>query len=160
GVRLIVLSVAAASTVPLTACWSVLGGDLAPVPAVSDFYVDPQGETSESRFRTITSALAAANASKAPTRTIHVAAGMYGAVTGGTFPLEVRGGISIEGAGIGATILQGTGLVSVSAPAISTAVVRATILVGETAKTSRIADLSLVSDGPSTPAAYEGIVCD
>ena len=57
-------------------------------------------------LRTITSALAAAKWSPL---TIQVAAGTYDALLGEQFPLMLRGGVTLQGAGADATIVQGLG---------------------------------------------------
>ncbi len=82
----------------------------------SDFYVDgaspstgPLG-SAQCPFRTITEALAAATASAAPSRTVHVAAGTYNASRGERFPLGLRNGVSLVGSGSKATMIEGVGL--------------------------------------------------
>jgi hypothetical protein len=132
-----------------------LHGDVADVTA--DFYVDPVATAGSGRFKTITDAIAAANASTAPAKTIHVAAGTYG--NGETFPLILRDGTSLIGEGTDKSILSGggpTGAVGATsfAPDISPIV---TLLVGDPVKTTRIADLALKGD---QTVGSQGIACD
>jgi len=141
----------------LSGCWNLIGGDLRPESA--DFYVDPSGASGA--FPTIRAALAAAEASSLPNRTIHLAAGTYEAATGETFPLELRG-ISLVGAGADRTILRGSGTAGIARPDVSNeAEVVAALVVGEVGKRpTTISDLSILSTGSPGAAGTEAIVCD
>jgi hypothetical protein len=137
----------------------------APVATASDFYVDPLSDGGDCPFSTISAALRAARSSTAVERTIHLASGTYSPPTT-EFPIDLRGGISLEGSGVGASILVGTGLApniapprSARGPLSASTTVNATLLVGDPEKTSRIQGLTI---GPQVVelAGSEGIVCD
>ena len=127
----------------------------------SDFYVrmlPPDGGT---MYPTIREALSAANASSAQNCTIHLGAGTYS--EGEVFPLVLRNGLSLVGAGP-STNLLGTGPAGVLPPPVprgSAAAndVAATILVGDAAKASTVAHLSIQSPLANAPGS-DGIVCD
>jgi hypothetical protein len=131
------------------------GGDAAPL---SVFYVDPAATPGSGKFQTITAALDAANSSLAPLRTIYVASGSYD--TREKFPIILRDGTSLLGAGPGQTILAGSGgAAGVFGPSslVSVPNVAAAIVVGDRSKTSRVAHLSLRGTGDK---GSEGLVCD
>jgi hypothetical protein len=139
----------------------------APAMTATDFYVDPSGGACT--FRTITLALEAVRASTVTNgKTIHVAPGMYSAATGETFPLDLRGGIALIGAGSTgstATILHGAGLVPAQTPPQNAhttlskvQTVSAVLLVGDTMATSGISGLAL-QPPPGAADGLEAIVC-
>src|SRR5262249_51237019 len=84
-----------------------------PVPETrSDFYVDANASATPTGsqgcpYKTISDALAVAGSSQSATRTIHLAAGTYS--TNEIFPIVVRNGISLVGAGAASTTIQGEG---------------------------------------------------
>ncbi|WP_394833400.1 protein kinase [Pendulispora rubella] len=155
---------------------ATLGGDtvarpppqIATVNDVSDIYVDPHAAnggvgTKTSPLRTITAAISAASGLRAPARTIHVAEGRYSAATGETFPLVLRGGVSLSGAGAGATVIVGTGLVDTAGPGgtLYRGAVRAyaTIVLGDETATTELRGISL-QPGEGMLAEHFGVVCD
>ncbi|MCU1277436.1 MAG: hypothetical protein JWM53_982 [bacterium] len=131
----------------------------------ADFYVDATsfaGGTGNATcpFKTITAALTAANASTAATKIIHIAAGTYAA--GETFPLVVRKGISLAGAGASTTTIKGTGVVdhSTLGGTFNGAAYIVTILTGDATGTSTFSGLT-ITDALTAPAAgYLGVFCD
>ena len=131
---------------------------------VVDFYVDPNADAGGCVFPRITLALAAARMSTAPGRTIHVASGTYASSTGESFPLDLRGGISLVGADPSTTTLSGVGLVPQAPPhnalgsLASLSLVFASILVGDSAAATTISGLSMRPVGSS--AGTEAILCD
>jgi hypothetical protein len=138
-------------------------------PATSaDFYVDP-ASTGSCTYHTITLAAAAARASSATLRTIHVAAGTYTTASGESFPIDLRGGISLVGAGTAAgtgTLIQGAGLAADGTPPTNAhsnlskvPSVSALLLVGDATRSARIADVALQPPG-GTPDGMEAILCD
>src|SRR5262249_19880671 len=121
------------------------------------FYVTSAGGACT--FTTITAAIAAAVQSSAATRTIHVAPGTYG--TGETFPLDLRGGISLVGDGAHPTdtiIVGAAGLphgVAGGSVGINPIV---TLAVGDVARESRVENVRILSGGDAHDAV--GILCD
>jgi hypothetical protein len=130
---------------------------------VTDFYVDKSADAGACAFATLGAAAAAASASTAPSRTIHLAAGTYSVATGESFPIVLRG-ISLVGAGESQTVLTGTGLWDVPIPTNATSwltgtnMVVATLVVGDVTQVT-ISGLSLTQDS-ATMAGTEAIVCD
>ncbi len=94
------------------------------------------------------------------TRTIHIAAGMY--ATGETFPLVVRKGISLVGAGATTTTIKGTGLLDHSAAggALNGTTYNVTILTGDQTGTSTISGLTVTNTLSAATAGYLGVFCD
>jgi hypothetical protein len=135
--------------------------------ATSDFFVDPSADAGPCAFPTIGAAVAAAQSSRAPLpKTVHVPAGTYSAPAE-TFPIDLRGGISLVGAGRDATIVSGAALargfqtarnaltqLSRSGP------VYATFLVGDTQNASEISNLSIELPPGMPIDGREAIVCD
>jgi hypothetical protein len=143
-----------------------VGAGCAQPSTARDFYVDHSAATGSCRFPTIAAALSAANAVPCNcARTIHLAPGTYSTATGESFPIELRGGVSIAGAGA-ASIVTGTGAVNVSPPsnrmgALSSAsAIRATFLAGDVGATTSISSLSIVAPAGGNSAGQEAIVCD
>lgn len=142
-------------------------GDACPsLATANDFYVNHAAGTGAcSTFPTIVAAVEAAQASSASLRTIHLANGTYSVDTGESFPIELRGGISVVGAGPGESVVTGTGSVDVSLPvnefgSLTLAEsLAATFLVGDTVATTTISNLSIEAV-PGNNAGLEGIVCD
>jgi hypothetical protein len=130
----------------------------------SDFYVVRDGGAGACTFTTLSAALRAAKLSTADPRTVHLETDTYSAPTT-KFPIDLRGGISLEGNGAGASVLVGTGLADIApprnarGPLSASPEVNATILVGDPVKTSRIEALSIMPTAPE-PSGSEGIVCD
>ncbi len=108
--------------------------------------------------------MSAAQLSGAAARTIHVPAGTF-TVPAETFPIDLRGGISLVGAGR-ATIVEGAGSTTFAAPQnvlgpLSVAAqVQATLLVGDATKSSRLAALSIQPPAGQAIDGLEAIVCD
>jgi hypothetical protein len=140
--------------------------------SASDFYVAPAAGA-DCNFSTISAALQAARSSTAGERTVHLGGAVYSDST--DFPIDLRGGISLEGTGDSGehmTTLQGVGFTtSVGAPSngyaqLSSAVaVYAAILVGDPVKTSRVSGLSMApaaGPAPGTEGApgSEAIACE
>jgi serine/threonine-protein kinase len=133
----------------------------------TDFYVDqaatgPRRGTSACPFGSIADAVNAARASRAATKTVHVARGVYSARTGETFPIVLRGGVSLVGAGQEATVLEGLGPVpSDETPyADDPPPALAAIVVGDDAALTRIGDIGLRSGAAKSSMHDFGIYCD
>ncbi|HEX6839776.1 MAG TPA: DUF1565 domain-containing protein, partial [Polyangia bacterium] len=133
----------------------------------SDFYVDATSfaaatGTATCPFTTISAALTAANASTAANKTIHVAAGTYDAALGETFPLTVRQGISLVGAGAATTTIKGTGLLNhgTAGGTINDTTLNVTILTGDQTGTSTISGFTITSTLTTPTASYLGVFCD
>ena len=131
----------------------------------TDFYVDATsfaGGTGSAAcpYKTITAALTAANASTGANKVIHIAAGMY--ATGETFPLVVRKGISLAGAGASSTTIQGTGALDHSAAggALNGAAYNVTILTGDQTGTTTLSGLTITNTLTVATASYLGVFCD
>jgi hypothetical protein len=131
----------------------------------TDFYVDPSANAAPCSFPTITAAVSAAQSSIMTPRTIHVPAGTF-TTPGETFPIDLRGGISLVGAGQGATTVIGAGRTTFI-PAQNTrtwlsraATVQATFLVGDPEKASTISGLSLQPPAGRAIDGLEAIVCE
>jgi hypothetical protein len=128
----------------------------------SDFYVDgAAGAVATGSqgcpYKTIADALAAATQSSAAQKTIHIAAGTYS--TAETFPIVLRQGISLVGAGATTTTITGEGLWNgATAHSQQDAMVKTTIVVGSDGNaTNTISGLTLLP--ASTSGAY-GVFCD
>jgi hypothetical protein len=128
----------------------------------SDIYVDvaapPGGVGTAARpFARIGDALALAAASHAPNKVVHVAAGLYRSPAE-SFPIKLRGGVTLEGAGAGVTILQGAGRAP-SAPAGR----MVTVEIGDAAR-NRVANVTLRPPAsvisPNDGVGYVGLQCD
>ena len=131
----------------------------------SDFYVDATSfaaatGTSTCPFTTISAALTAANASTATTKTIHVAPGTYAA--GETFPLVLRKGISLVGAGAATTTIKGTGALdhSTAGGSINGTSYNVTILTGDQTGTSTISGFTITNTLMAPMGGYLGVFCD
>ncbi len=153
---------AAEATAPADAC---------PAPGTAtDFYVDHAG--GNCAYTTIGAAVVAAESSTATTKTIHVAPGTYDAPSE-VFPLSLRDGISLAGAGSTETFLVGAGPVPRGGPenafgALSTIgevspsvtdLSYVTLLVGDPSLPSTVSGLS-IKPPSSFFAGTEAIVCD
>ena len=140
-------------------------GDSATGPDAScgsgDFYVQA-GADGGSSFETITAALAAASASCAASKTVHVGPGSYSAATGESFPLVVRG-VSLVGAGAAATTVQGSGpianLFAPTAVSPGASPVSATLQVGSSTEQTVVSGLRIAAVAPVADGS-EAIVCD
>jgi hypothetical protein len=119
----------------------------------------PENGTAPCPFRTITAALARANASSATNKIVYVAAGIYAAET---FPLVVRG-LELRGAGASKTIVRGTGAHDQTPFGGDYAeALEVTFLVGHATEPTIVADLS-VQPPPAVSAPldpYVGVLCD
>src|SRR5579859_6993990 len=101
----------------------------------------------------ITISDAARLAASTPGTTIHVAAGTYSESTGEQFPIDLRGGTSLIGAGAGVTIVDGGFLREFQMSW------RMTLLIGDELETSRLSGVTVRnSTPPPTPAWGAGIV--
>jgi hypothetical protein len=130
-------------------------------------YVDqaapPGGDGSPGApFQTITEALDSIGTGKSIDRLVLVASGAYDRQHGEQFPLVLRGGVSLEGAGTALTKIQGAGSYLVGAngspvgllPSGSPSV---TMVVGDTTALTTVSRLSILAPDP---AADIGIFCD
>jgi hypothetical protein len=145
--------------------------DCSPFPdGAADLYVDSgsfDGATGIQAcpFRTIRAALDKVAQMSAKNVTIHLAAGSYSAETGEIFPIVLRGGTSLVGAGSGKTIIQGTGTYNHTAEGgqLNDATLSYTLVLGdETAMTTlrgfTVLPQSSISNPP--PLTVLGILCD
>jgi hypothetical protein len=134
----------------------------------SDLYVDANASATPTGsqgcpYKTISDALPVAGSSQSPTRTIHLAAGTYS--TNEIFPIVVRNGISIVGAGAGTTTIQGHGTFNASTDKSQIDLtLQATIVIGsDGASAPRAQTLSFVTLLPATatpPRNTYGVLCD
>ena len=128
-----------------------------PAPDAADFYVDiasPVTGTGSALcpVRTISEGLTLANASAASTKTVHIAAGDY---TVEDFPLLIRGGITLQGAGADRVTITGMGEYHSDLPTPSTA--RATALIGEPGRDNAIRGLTIRA-GEATRIGNVGVI--
>jgi hypothetical protein len=149
--------------------WRVVGGATGGCPPLArdarDLYVDASaapGGTGVARcpLRTVTAALAAAGDDG--DKTIHVAAGTYDAAGGERFPLVVRGGLTVVGAGPDVTRLVGTGPAGLAGrggiwPYLENS--QFTVVVGDPRRHTTIADLTVHAGTPAPLADRDGIAC-
>jgi tRNA A-37 threonylcarbamoyl transferase component Bud32 len=112
---------------------------------------------------TITAALALAG--EDGDKVIHVAAGRYDATLGERFPLVVRGGLSLAGAGAEQTIVAGTGEAPL-APEVGglsqdpgDPAPRAALLLGDTRRETRVSGITFRSTSPAPLVREKGILC-
>jgi hypothetical protein len=127
-----------------------------------DFYVDPQGPDDGCWYPTITAAVAAANASSAPNRTVHVAPGTYS--TAEKFPIVLRG-VSLVGSGV-TTVITGEAIAAAATleplpwgafPNSATAA----IVTGDAAMATRIEHVSIqASTAQAEAQGSVGVLCD
>ena len=129
----------------------------APDATTADFYVGAIPTAATCAFRTITEALQAAALSSAPERRIHVSRGRYTAETGERFPLDLRGGISLEGEGRELTIIAGS---SSARNYPQNRHLSAALLVGDPTRTTRIAHVTIESGKLAVARGDTGIICD
>src|SRR5262249_30888198 len=107
-----------------------------------------------------TAAIAAANASTAATRTIHVAAGTYNPALGERFPLQLRK-ISLVGAGATKTIIQGIGAFDHTALGGQfTQSIEVTGRLGDEAVGVDVSDLQVRAPADAVTNGSYGIFCD
>ncbi len=139
-----------------------------PVPETrSDFYVDGKAVASPTGslgcpYPTIGAALAPAGSSSAAMKTVHIAAGTYGANE--VFPIIVRNGISLAGAGASTTTIQGQGSFNAHAEFSQLDyTVQTTILIGSdgagAAPAQTLSGVTLIPS-PAPPANSYGVICD
>jgi hypothetical protein len=135
----------------------------AAIAAAGELYVDaaaaPGGTGAAAcPVRTISDALAIPE--RGP-RTIHVASGRYDRDHGERFPLIVRGGVSIVGAGAEATRVVGTGMLDHRAEGgVFDAQLTATFVVGDARAPVSIANMAIEAETPTPELGRRGIVCD
>jgi hypothetical protein len=115
-------------------------------------------------FSTITAAAAAARASRAGSRTIHVAAGVY-SDPAETFPIDLRGGISLEGEGAAKTSIVGVGQMKRVEGGGEPGAARVTIRTGDPVVLAHIAKVGIFSNVPASAENKDdislyGIFCD
>ena len=135
-----------------------------PIPeSRSDIYVDGAAVISGTGslgcpYGSIGQGLLEAGASSAPVRTVHLAAGTYSAEN---FPLTVRSGVSLAGAGASATIIQGTGALdhSLAGGALNVSTF-ATIVLGDEAGSTNLRDLTVRMPSAAPAANHYGVLCD
>jgi len=137
---------------------------IAPRGPRTEFFVDaaavgiPTGDASHP-YPSITTALAAANRSTAPAKTIRVAAGTYDAARE-TFPLELRDGVSLIGASAKTTSIVGTGRKEHGSGGTATSKsIFVSLLIGDPAGTQSIRGIA-VHPGESAEGELWGIYCD
>jgi hypothetical protein len=139
-------------------------------PPHADYYVDAHAPTGgdgsvNNPFTTITSALARTSADQAASPgkalTIYAAAGTYDEALGETFPLTLRGSISLLGAGSEKTVIVGSGDFDHSAAGGAfNETYHLTILAGDTTGAITISGLTLLPSVPSAAPQYFGVFCD
>lgn len=125
-------------------------------PSTSHFYVDSASfaaatGTIECPFNTITQGLnAAAQSTSVSMKTVHLAAGSYG--SGETFPLEIPGNTTLDGAGINQTVITGG---AADAKALATG--PSTVVSDPSA--TQVSAISHLSLRPPATANTVGILC-
>jgi uncharacterized protein DUF1565 len=90
---------------------------------------------------------------------IYVAEGRYDGALGETFPILLRGGTSIFGAGAAQTIVQGTGAYS-AAGTSEDGTYAATIIAGDAELPTTISGIAVRSEGAGAGPGRYGVVCD
>jgi hypothetical protein len=155
-------------------CKSAAQAAVCYAPAGFDYYVDvvhgvddvdagsPVGGTREQPFRTISRAIREATEHPRPGRRIYAGAGTYNEASGETFPLVLRNGVSLYGAGAGATTIRGSGPYDAitGGSANWRGTYRVTVVAGDDAANATLADVTLLSETPSPQGGYFGIYCD
>jgi hypothetical protein len=116
-------------------------------------------------FRTVTEALAAAKPlveSFNRVVRIYVARGTYDGTLGEVFPLIVPGGVTLEGAGQGRTVLAGTGYFNTTARGQTSydTDIFVTMILGDVERPTRIADMTIEPGDSVTSRQHYGIYCD
>jgi hypothetical protein len=143
-----------------------VAGQCCPAPEADDLYVDNvhigfSNGSAACPFASITAALHAA----APGATLHVAAGTY-ASPAEHFPIDLRG-FSLEGAGMGQTILDGSATYDHYADGgllrryEQSPLWVMSLLIGDPARATRLEGVTITdSHFPPAPAHVLGLVCD
>jgi hypothetical protein len=128
-----------------TGCDDVTGTCICAKPAsdAADFYVDIKSPvagtgTAACPVRTIGEGLTLASASSASTKIVHIAAGDYALET---FPLLIRGGITLQGVGADVVTITGMGEYHTDLPTPLTH--RATAVIGEASRDNAIRGLTI-----------------
>jgi hypothetical protein len=130
-----------------------------PTSDAADFYADIQagaGGTGSANcpFRTISEALTLAGQSKAVAKTIHIAPGIYNVES---FPLVIRNGITLEGAGADKVTIAGLGNYTVYVP--TTQAFRVTAVLGDATHDNSIRGVTIMANTDAKVAHY-GVICD
>src|SRR5207249_1637964 len=93
--------------------------------------------------------------------TIHLAAGTYDAAHGEKFPIVLRDGLSLRGAGREKTTIRGAGLYDRAGLGDRNRDnVYVTLLVGDAAAAGEIADVTLDAGTNGAQRSYVGVFCD
>lgn len=111
-------------------------------------------------FRTISKAIRAAQSSQGA-KHIYIAAGRYDAALGETFPLILRGGLSLHGEGATIVTVQGSGDFDHSAAGGSfNGKYRVTVVVGDDTAETSVQGMTLLADSPIPASSRVGVLCD
>jgi hypothetical protein len=142
-------------------------------PPDFDYYVDAKrgtddvdagssaGGTRQRPFRTVTRAVREATSVARPGRRIYVAAGEYDDAHGELFPVQLRGGVSIHGAGPNVVTLRGSGTFDRrAAGGVSNAIYQVTLIVGDDTAATTVSGVTILSQGGSQRPNYHGVFCD
>jgi hypothetical protein len=125
---------------------------------VDDASADTLG-TREHPFRTVSMAVGTAAMEGRPSRKVYIAPGRYDAELGETFPLELRGGTSLFGAGPNLVTIRGSGYVDHSTAGGSFAGrYRVTVVAGDANAATTIAGVTLLDT--QTGVGSFGVLCD
>lgn len=117
---------------------------------------DTSHSTLATPYKTITRALEAAGGQSAD---IVVAPGLYDAALGERFPLILRGGIRLLGAGRETVLIEGAGEHFTEEASYEVAR-RVTLVVGDRARPSEVSGVSLGSGPRGSETIYEAVICD
>jgi hypothetical protein len=135
------------------------------VPTGIDLYVNaaaqsPGDGTLQHPFTTITEALTVAAGTTKDQR-ISVAPGRYDAALGEKFPLQIPGGVSLEGAGEGKTVINGAGRRDeATAKGQFNGFLYATVLMGSAQRVTSLSGCTLQPGDGITGGYYYGVFCD
>ena len=154
-------------------CKSLDSASACHAPPDFDYYVDAKrgsddldggsttAGTRQRPFRTVSRAVRAATNLARPGRRIYVAAGKYDSAHGEAFPLVLRGGVSIHGAGPTLVTIHGSGeLNHQAAGGVYNGSYKVTVVVGDDSATTTVAGATILGEAPSPLPDYFGIFCD
>src|SRR5262249_33564011 len=94
-------------------------------------------------------------------RSIYAAPGTYDVALGEQFPIVLRGGLSLLGAGVDQTVVSGAGsLTHTGTDGVTAAHYYVTILVGDATLPTSISNVTIRSGTAGAAPLYTGVLCD
>jgi hypothetical protein len=141
-------------------------GTCCPAPTGATLFVDPShvsaaNGSADCPFASITAAARAA----APGTTLQVAAGVYSAASGEQFPIDLRHGLSLVGAGASSTFVDGVAVYDTRpdggflASFLPPAPWRAQLLIGDDVRASRVSGVTLRNSDLQTQQLAVAVIC-